>query len=342
MSSSTSWQVAAGIAAVGAAAALWHRRSVAGAAAGRQAPAAAQAGAAGASHKVFTNSEFPTDEEGRPHHLQVPPGGLAPRVLTVGDHGRGSRLAAMLHDVTHYTSSRGMSTWTGIFEGVRVSIMAIGMGVPMADFAIREGRAIVDGPMAWLRLGTCGGLSDAPPGTIVVPSQGSVLVLRDPDGCRSGRPAEAYRVSNPVLPDPELSALFIQMLEQELDGKVPVDPAVKYGVQAGMDATADSFYSSQGRASPGDPFKDLNKGLLDRLLARYPKLCSMQMETFHLIDLAERTQAGPVSQRVRASGGAIVLTNRFIQNVAGAEDVRALESMGGRAALKALARCPLE
>ena len=50
------------------------------------------------------------------------------------------------------------------------------MGTPMMDFVVRETRAVVDGPMAIIRLGTCG-LLDAltPVGTLVVASQGSVL-----------------------------------------------------------------------------------------------------------------------------------------------------------------------
>jgi hypothetical protein len=46
----------------------------------------------------------------------------------------------------------------------------------MMDFVVRETRAVVDGPMAIIRLGTCG-LLDAltPVGTLVVASQGSVL-----------------------------------------------------------------------------------------------------------------------------------------------------------------------
>ena len=39
----------------------------------------------------------------------------------------------------------------------------------MMDFFVRESRAVVKGPMAIIRYGTCGGLHpDAFPGTIVV------------------------------------------------------------------------------------------------------------------------------------------------------------------------------
>lgn len=39
----------------------------------------------------------------------------------------------------------------------------------MMDFFVRESRAVIDGPMAVIRFGTCGGLSKlAPTGSIVV------------------------------------------------------------------------------------------------------------------------------------------------------------------------------
>jgi uridine phosphorylase len=57
-------------------------------------------------------------------------------------------------------------------------------------------------------------------------------------------------------------------------------------VHKGMNATACSFYSSQGRVT--NQFGDHNETLIDKfLLAEYPKVKSLEMETFHLFDLAE-------------------------------------------------------
>lgn len=64
---------------------------------------------------------------------------------------------------------------------VPVSIVATGMGTPMMDFVVRETRAVVDGPMAMLRYGTCGGVRDTPVGTVVVASDGTVLIRREAD-----------------------------------------------------------------------------------------------------------------------------------------------------------------
>ena len=71
----------------------------------------------------------------------------------------------------------------------------------MMDFFVRELRAVVDGPLAILRFGTCGGLSvDAPPGTVVCASHGAAFVSRnydyfsDPRG--AGEPYQIHRVSD--------------------------------------------------------------------------------------------------------------------------------------------------
>ena len=59
--------------------------------------------------------------------------------------------------------------------------VAIVQGVAMMDFFVREVRAVVAGPMAVIRLGTCGGLQaeEAREGTVVVSAKGSLLVTRN-------------------------------------------------------------------------------------------------------------------------------------------------------------------
>lgn len=57
----------------------------------------------------------------------------------------------------------------------------------MMDFFVREIRAVVQGPMAIIRYGTCGGLGpDALPGTVVCASKGSSFVGRNYDYFRPG------------------------------------------------------------------------------------------------------------------------------------------------------------
>jgi len=96
--------------------------------------------------------------------------------------------------------------------------------------------------MAFIRLGTCGALQ--PParlGSFVVAEPGAYLIRRNPDafspeGLASGLPP--YTFSQPIPSDSVLS-LALQLEAARLMGAE--------GVCCGLNATADSFYSSQGR-----------------------------------------------------------------------------------------------
>lgn len=96
--------------------------------------------------------------------------------------------------------------------------------------------------MAFLRLGTCGALQ--PParlGSLVVADPGAFLIRRNPDAF--GDEGEAlglppYTFSRPIPSDPVLS-LALQLEAARLLGPE--------GVCSGLNATADSFYCSQGR-----------------------------------------------------------------------------------------------
>ena len=77
-----------------------------------------------------SSADFPTDADGRVMHLQVRPGQLANRVLSVGDAGRARRIAEACFDGGRFAvhpSTRGFGVYTGLFEGTPVSIVATGM-----------------------------------------------------------------------------------------------------------------------------------------------------------------------------------------------------------------------
>lgn len=49
---------------------------------------------------------------------------------------------------------------------------------------------------------------------------------------------------------------------------------------------------AQGRTGPH--FHDVNDELIEDLLARYPNLVSLEMETFHLLDLARCSKGNSI------------------------------------------------
>ena len=287
---------------------------------------------------VFADANFPLLEDGRTFHLGVRAGDVAPRVLSVGDAGRAARIAAAHLDAPRapaVESARGFVTHTGTFRGVPCSVIATGMGCPMMDFVVREARAAVGsrGGMLVVRFGTCGGLrGEDAAASVVVPSS-SVLLRRDPDAVGAGA-ASPYSLSRPVAPDAALTAALLARMRA---AAAPLGHAV---VEGG-DVTADSFYSSQGRVTAA--FRDANEGLLERVIAEVPLAVSMQMETFHLLDLA---RSSSVAAPVRAAAAAIILASRApagpaAGSVAAKEDVAALEIAGGLACLEALCDCEL-
>lgn len=81
-------------------------------------------------------------------------GEVANRILTVGDPNRAELLSNFLdknNSIFILSSKRGFTTYTGTFQGIPISIIATGMGIPMMDFVVRETREIVQGEMAFIR-----------------------------------------------------------------------------------------------------------------------------------------------------------------------------------------------
>jgi uridine phosphorylase len=249
-------------------------------------------GAAGASDdsarsgSLYTNVDFPKDDEGRVHHLSVKEGEVANRIISVGDPTRALALAALFDDnaeTLRVDSHRpgAFTTFTGRFSGVPVSVIATGMGTPNMDFIVREARGVVSGPMAIVRFGSCGVVqADTAPGSICVATEGSISVTRNVDAYLN--PASAAigtaRGYNLSLPAPAHEGLS-QLLTECLSAAVGPDK-----VSGGMNATCDSFYSSQGRAS--SHFDDRNDDLIKVLNQERAQVVTMEMETFQLLHLA--------------------------------------------------------
>lgn len=178
-------------------------------------PAVAQpAIPAPAPKRQFSNANFPTDAEGRTYHLGTKRGEVANRLLSVGSTDRAILLSQFLEPprrgqpLLQRLSKRGFLTVTGKFNGQPVSIVSTMMGMPNMDFVVRENRAVVDGEMAVVRLGTCGAVQ--PPAALghLMVAAASIAVRRDPDAFapESEPHAKPYTVSRPIPADVDLVA----------------------------------------------------------------------------------------------------------------------------------------
>jgi uridine phosphorylase len=284
---------------------------------------------------VYSNTNGFPMSNGKNLHMDLGRGDLHNRVITVGSVQRAEKIASFLDTTSQkITSSRGFTTINGLFNGIPVSIVSIGMGISMMDFFVRESRAIVDGPMAMVRFGTCGGVSnEANAGKIVVASYGSGYIHRNVDyfaynysnDISRSTSLEPYITSQISPADEELSALVSNELKKIINDEDIIE---------GCNVTADSFYSSQGRID--DNFNDYNHSIIDIIKEKYPSASSMEMETFNLLHLAKCSRI-----QIKASAAAIVVANRISGNVIDGNLLDALEEKGGKAILIAITNIEL-
>lgn len=279
------------------------------------------------------DTNFPKDDEGRVYHVGLKQGEIANRILLVGDPNRAKLLVSAFDDpdnVFTYASNRGFITYTGTKHGIPVSIMSIGMGLPMIDFAIREVRAITEGPLSIIRLGSCGTpLSHIPIGSLVVADQ-SFCMTTNYDAYHQNKPSASvfdyFHFTSPIKPTASLHKMLVTFLSKKDD---------LFSTVEATDSTADFFYSTQGRID--DQFDDQNADLLDTILGVYPNIGSLQMETYHLFHLSKlseytATAKGPIN----VAACAIVLAQRKKNAYLTNERKHEIEWAAGNACLEAL------
>ncbi|GBE78783.1 purine and uridine phosphorylase [Sparassis crispa] len=204
---------------------------------------------------LIVDANFPRTLDHRVYHLGIKAGEVANRIVTVGAPSRANAVAAYLDSSPKpfvLSSERGFTTITGRYKGVPVSIVSIGMGHPNADFFMREVRECLIGDM---------------------------LVVRNYDfPFASGSSQEyPYKISRPIAADSELHAALHDALNKQRSSE---EMSV---VDHVMNASTDSFYSSQGRQTS---FPDYNADLIDRLKSCHRNLATFEMETFHILHLA--------------------------------------------------------
>ncbi|KAJ3340740.1 hypothetical protein HDU93_006410 [Gonapodya sp. JEL0774] len=294
-------------------------------------------------------------------------GEVANRIITVGDVHRAKTLAKLLDAEPkpfEMTSKRLMTTITGCYKGVPVSIVAIGMGLAVTEMLIREIRAVTKGELLFIRFGSCGSVQKER-GLIgqVVVAEASVCVLRNHDHF-VGEDGPPYLISRPVPSDQQLQQLLEENLKRILGTK---------SVETGLNASTDYFYASQGRknfdmaermgslivlrhsgnvklASDGsrfhkDPFfDDKNDSLVTDLCSRYPSMLFFEMENYLLFHMAECSRrqiaTSPANSvrppLIRAAACAMVFAQRASNDFITPEDIARLESSAGLAVMEAI------
>ncbi len=93
-------------------------------------------------------------------HIGAEPGQIAPRVLMPGDPLRAKWIAeTFLSEARCYSTVRNMLGFTGLYQGVEVSVQGSGMGMPSCSIYAHE--LITDyGVTSLIRVGSCGALTE--------------------------------------------------------------------------------------------------------------------------------------------------------------------------------------
>ena len=270
------------------------------------------------------DADLPIGADGRIYHFGLKAGELAPRIITVGDETRAKIMAEKLDADTPkftYRSSRNFLTFTGKYKGVPVSIVMIGMGYPNLDLMFREAVAISDEPLAFIRVGSCGCLKrndDVVP-ELAIPVEGSIMVLRNYDYSPDSS-SLPYHISKATLPDKDLTNELVEQAYKRLFDRKKL--------LLTKNATADSFYCSQGRLTKD--FKDDNEELIDQL--KKADVGSLEMETGQLLYLAKIAK-----KPIYASAVQIVLADRSGGKLIADPAARAeLDAMASEVALEAI------
>ena len=97
-----------------------------------------------------------TEGSGLQYHVGLGPGMVGKYVLLPGDPKRCQKIAAYFEEPRLMADSREYVTYTGLLDGVKVSVTSTGIGGPSASIAMEELTRC--GADTFVRVGTCGGM----------------------------------------------------------------------------------------------------------------------------------------------------------------------------------------
>jgi uridine phosphorylase len=199
----------------------------------------------------------------RQYHIDLAPGEVADYILLPGDPDRTDRIAAMLDDVEVHRRHREFNSVTGTHRGLRISVVATGIGTDNVEIVIAELLAIATGRPTFIRIGSCGVLrEDIGLGELIVTTGAVRLESTTSYYVEDGYPAVADYAAVAAL----------------------LEAAHRTGVPAhtGLTATAPGFYGPQGRPIPQLPIR--YPDLADRLARQ--GVVNFEMEASAVLTLA--------------------------------------------------------
>ncbi|MCX8172999.1 MAG: nucleoside phosphorylase [Thermoplasmata archaeon] len=178
--------------------------------------------------KKLRSSETMETEEGKQYHIGLRKGEVAENILLCGDPARAGKVAKEFEKIRVKATNREYVTYTGIWNGIEVTVMSTGIGCDNTEIAVVELLNIVENPIL-IRIGSCGALQPfINLGDLVISTAAVRLENTSLYFVPDGYPAVAhYKV--------------VQALEESAR-------KLGYRYHVGLTATAPGFYGAQGRA----------------------------------------------------------------------------------------------
>jgi len=202
-------------------------------------------------------------DAGRQYHIDLAPGEIADYILLPGDPDRTDHIAAMLDDVEVHRQHREFNSVTGTHRGLRLSVVATGIGTDNVEIVLAELLAIAEGKPTFVRIGSSGVLRDSIAlGDLIITTGAVRLENTTSFYVEDGFPAVAdYSVVAALL-----------------------EAADRTGIPAhlGITATSPGFYAAQGR--PHTQLPPRYPDLADRMASQ--GVVNFEMEASAVLVLA--------------------------------------------------------
>lgn len=221
---------------------------------------------------------IPLDDEGRTYHFGCKEGEVANNILICSCYKLAEEISKLFDNQAELfkrESNRGYITYTGLYKGKRISLVAFGIGFAMIDFLVRELRRITNGPLTFIELGSAPTGSNIPLGTPVVATDAIAYQL-DFDNFTPDN-ASPYTIYKKPVPAAQnvVSAIENGLKAAKIEyvnGRIASDPSFCAGICAPTP-------QSGGLGS----FNFRTQGFLERLENECGKIASFEMDAYPLL-----------------------------------------------------------
>jgi len=234
-------------------------------------------------------SELIINEDGTIYHLNIKPGDLSERIITVGDQNRVDKVVSFFDSIEKSVQKREFKTVTGLYKGIRLSVVSTGIGTDNIDIVFNEIDALFNvdfetrkvkeqlTQLDFIRIGTSGVIRPEVPVDSILLSAGAVGT-------------EGLLNFYDFQENEDLKRLQI-----EVDHMVPYYVAADQfllnhfsdtDILKGITVTANGFYGPQMRSVRLQPIQNewLNK-IQNLNISEYP-VSNLEMETAGIYGMA--------------------------------------------------------